>query len=241
MNTNWKTSLTLLAVLVTLFAVFIFSAGDGLASSISAIQERLRDLQVKVIKEKLKLLQGKVLDLGKEKPKDERPPAEPQPPTIEELSRSLEAQVKALEDVIRALKPRAVVEETARLEKRIAEINQELRTAGGSRLLELQEELKIVLKDYENLQKNVREALEESIKEKQVGLIREQIRVVKTKIQDLMLAPKKVSVPPPVSPDESAQKAQIELIQEQIRAVQLKVIKEQIKVIQERIKGFKPQ
>src|SRR3989344_7411346 len=116
----------ILAVLVLLFFV---STSSGLAS-VSSIQENLREIQLKLIKEKIKLIQENILDLGKKRPEELAAPLPPAPasvPTREELAASLKTQVAALEGVIASLRPRALEENVARIEKRIAAINGEFR------------------------------------------------------------------------------------------------------------------
>ena len=211
------------------------SLATGLAS-VSSIQEQLKSVQIKLIGEQIKLLQEKILGVGKEKPEPVKVGTEPVK-SKEELSKSLEEQIKKLEEVVRVLRPKAMDEEVLRLEKKITEISLAIGAAEGDKLVELQKEFSKEVANYNKLNLEVRNALDENIKAKQADALREQIRSLQDKIKLLpaKLVPAVSSGQVPVIEDES-KKASLKTLQEQINAVKVKLLAEQIKAVQEKIK-----
>lgn len=222
-------------ILAFLLLLFFVSTSSGLAN-LSAVQEQLRAAQLKLIKEKIKLLQEQVLKVGQPKEKPVKPAEEPVQ-NREELARRLETQIKALEQVVASLKPKAVEEETARIEKRIAEINIEIKTASGEKLLVLQEELQKLLIDYSKLQESIQRSLEEQIKERQIILLREQIRIAQEKLKSTPAPEAKPDVPVKKAPTEDQSK--FKTLQEEIEKVRLRLIQAQAKAVQEKINQLK--
>jgi len=187
-------------------------------------QEKLREIQLKLIGEKIKLLQKQVTDVGKEKPAE---PAKEPELSKEELSARLENQIKGLEAVIKDLKPRVIEEETARIEKETALINVELKTATGERLVELQEKLSQLLVDYSKVQDQVKTALEESIREKQAFVLQEKLKVLRAQVNAVP-----TGTPAPVPVKEPAAKKNFEQIQAELEKAKLKLLQTQAKEIQ---------
>ena len=226
-------------ILAVLILVFFVSTSSGLAS-VSSIQEKLREIQLKLIKEKIKLIQESIFDVNKKRIEELAlpPVSSPEPAlTREGLEMSLKTQIEALESVVASLKPRALVENVARVEKRIGEIGAEVRTATGERLKELQQEMQGLAGEHADIQQQVRNILADSIKEKQAFILREQIRLLEEKIRTL---PRPVPVPPrPNVPIQD--KVKLDLIQAQIEQLRLKLLRAQIKVIQEKIGVLKNQ
>ena len=224
-----------------LMLLFFVSTSAGFAN-VSGIQEQLRGIQLKLIREKIKLLQEGIIKAGQEQVAEREKKSEalmPVPlvkdePNREELSRILEAQVRTLQGVVATLRPRAIEEETARIEKRIGEIKEAVKTATGAKLRNLQEELNSLFNEYEALQTQVRESLAESITYRQALVIGEQIRTIQSKIQVLPreivkpVAKAEAAPPPAVNPAVKAVEAEVEKLR-------LKVLQPQIKVIQEKI------
>jgi len=226
-----------LSLVVSLILLTFFVGTSSGFASLSAIQEKLREIQVKLIGEKIKLLQEQIIRAGQKKLQEISPPPPPAVPEAvsrEELSRNLEEQIKTLGNVIASLKPKAVEEETARLEKRIGEIRLEIESATGKRLFELQDELGQVLSDYNILQLQVTQSLEESLKQKQVTIIQEQIRLLQEKVRIL---PQPVAVVPKNGALREQQK--LKELQEQVEKARLKLLQAQIKVIKEKIEKIK--
>ena len=217
-------------VVASLFLLFFIATSSGFAN-VSAVQEKLREVQLKLIGEKIKLLQKQVSDVGREKPAE--PVPEPQL-SKEELAGRLENQIKGLEALIKDLKPRIIEEETARLEKEIARIYLETRTATGERLLELQKELSAVLADYSKLQEQVKTAVQESIRQRQALILQEQLKVLKAKVGAIP-----TGTPAPVPVAEPAAKKNFEAIQAEIEKVKLKLLQTQAKEIQASIDKLK--
>lgn len=224
-----------------LMLLFFVSTSAGFAN-VSGIQEQLRSIQLKLIREKLKLLQESIIQVGQQRVseretlKQQSLPATltKEQPNREELSRALEAQVKTLQGVIAALRPRAIEEETARIEGRINEIKQALKTAAGVKLRDLEEELNTLFAEYQALQEQVRQSLAESITYRQALVIGEQVRAIQAKVQVLpreIVKPvpqAKAAAPPAINPAVKAVEAEVEKLR-------LKVLQTQIKVIQEKI------
>lgn len=214
-------------MIVALFLLgFFVSTSNGFAS-ISAVQEKLRETQLKLIGERIKQIQGQIFEVGREKSAE--PVPEPQL-SKEELAARLENQIKALEELTKQLKPRIIEEETARLEKEVSRINSEIRTASGEGLAELQKEFSQVLADYGKLQQQVKQSLEDSLRQRQAGLLREQLRVLQAKVEAI---PRGTPAPVPVA--EPVAKKNIEQIQTELEKVKLKLLQTQAKAIQETI------
>ena len=113
---NNRTSL-LFALLLLLFLV---STSAGFAN-VSSIQDQLRGLQLKIIGEKLKLIQDGILGIAPTPPEVAVvPPPVVQEMTPEQLAVTLQKQVLVLEGIIGALKPQAMAQEAARIEQQIA-------------------------------------------------------------------------------------------------------------------------
>lgn len=217
-----------------LLLAFFVSTSAGFAN-LSSIQEKLRETQLKLIKAKIQFLQDQISNIAQ--PKKEAPPA-PVPEramTRKEIKQSLEDQIKALEQVVASLKPRVLEEETARLEKRIAQINAELQTATGSRVLALQEELGVVITDYNALQLLVMDELNDSIKARQVSVLQEQIKVLREKINLLPKQTPVASAAAGVEPEPSG----INALKGEIEKVKLRLLQAQVKAIQEKINQIK--
>lgn len=213
-----------------LLLLFFVSTSAGLAD-VSAIQDKLRSLQLKIISEKLKLIQEGVLGLHTAAPVPRLPaaPATPPEPTREELSRILEEQIKILQSVVASLKPKAIGEEATRIEQEIARIVEELKTASGDQLIALQDQLNKLVAAHDALIQQVRQALEDSLKYKQALIISEQIRILQEKINTL---PRPSTAPNPLVQE---QNTTLMNIQDSIQKLQLKVLQAQVKVIQEKV------
>ena len=229
-------------IIFALLALLFFVSTSAGFANVSGIQEQLRSIQLKLIREKLKLLQESIIKVGQQQVQErEVAKARPLPlaltksePDGKELARILEAQVKTLQGVIATLRPRAIEEETARIEKRINEIKDALKTAAGTKLRDLQDELNGLLGEYEALQEQVRQSLAESITYRQALVIGEQIRTVQAKVQVLPreivkpVAKAEAAPPPAINPAVKAVEAEVEKLR-------LKVLQAQIRAIQEKI------
>lgn len=229
-------------LIISLFLLLFFVATSAGFASISSVQEQLRDVQLKLVKEKIKAIQQQILQMGK--PKSEVAPiSTASTMTVGELAKSLEAQINALETVVVSLKPRVLDEETARIEQKIAGINQELRTATGDRLLELQGEMQKAAADYEKLQGAVRQALEDSIKSRQAVVLREQIRDLQGKLVVLQAQEfGRLSISPTASGAPAVYPTvttPTQVIQAELEKAKLKLIQAQVKAIQEKILQMK--
>lgn len=236
-------------VVALLLLFFLVSTSAGFAA-ISGVQDQLRAIQLKLIQEKIKVLQQGIIDAGKQQVKErevavaERRASavalaekEKNTPSRVELSAALERQIQTLQGVIGSLRPRAIEEETARIEKRIAEITAAVKTATGTALQDLQTELNDLLKEYNDLQEEVRKSLAESITYRQALVIGEQIRAVQAKVQVL---PKAQAAEATVKKSETSTEATtVKAIEAQVEALRLKVIQAQIKAIQEKINAIK--
>jgi len=219
-----------------LLLFFLVSTSNGFAS-VSAVQEKLREIQLKLISEKIKLIQGNIVDLGKKR--SEQIPA-PIPVkaapvlTREELAASLKEQIVALEQVVVSLRPKVIEEGVTRIEKRIAEINEELKTADTARVRELQVELTVLAVEYSKIQQQISATINDAIKERQATILREQIRLLEEKVRTL---------PRPVSPSvvSAGRKESLSAIQDQIEKIRLKILQAQMKSIQEKIQALRNQ
>lgn len=241
MNINNK------ALIVAFLLLFFFVATSSGFASISSVQEQLRLVQLKLIKEKIKLIQEQILGVGK--PKSEPAPVSISAPaaatmTVAELTKSLEVQINALESVVSSLKPKVLDEETARIERKIAAISKELQTATGDKLLALQNELQKATADYENLQQAVRQALEDSIKDRQAIVLREQIRGLQQKLTVLQVQDVgRVSLVVPAAPNAPALSRAVttpaQVIQTELEKAKLRLIQAQVKAIQEKIQQMR--
>lgn len=229
-------------LVIALLLLFFFVATSASFADLTTVQGQLRDLQLKLIKEKIKSIQEKIYEIGRPKPETTSTLAA-KTLTVGELSQSLEAQINALESVVQSLKPRVLDEETVRIEQKIAVINQELPSATGVRLLELQDELQKAAVDYEKLQLAVRQALEDSIKNRQAIVLREQIRAVQEKLIVLRAQEFGRAAVPPGAPSAPASSLTVttptQVIQAELEKAKLKLIQVQIRAIQEKIQQMK--
>lgn len=221
-------------VFSALLLLFLLSTSENFAS-VSSTQEKLRAVQLDLIKKQIQLIEAKALQASKDR-EAERDAAEKAAaavdPTLsrEEVARGLQDQIYDLQLVIRGLKPRSIEEETARIEAEIHAINSEVSTASGQRLLTLQRELQEALVDYEKLQADVRDSLEEELRQKQASVLRVQVRELQEKIARVPRpAPKKETSATPSTRD------QIATIQEQLKAAQVRLVQEQMSVVQAKI------
>lgn len=226
-------------ILVAVLLLGLFLGTSSGFASLSIIQDQLRSIQLKLIHERLKLIQEKVLEV---KTVSDQPvvvsPIPEKEPNAEELSKALQGQIKVLEDIVKNLKPKALEEETLRLEKQVVEINEELRSASGNRLQELQSELAVVLRDYELLQGEVRASVEAAIKSRQAAVLREHIQTVQQKLNLVQIQKKAADglpAPKPVPEDRST----VTYLQESIEKVKLKLLQAQIRAIQDKILQLK--
>lgn len=221
-------------VIALLLLFFLLSTSAGFAN-ISAIQEQLRTIQLKLIKERLKLIQEQVLKVNVPPPVAPSPAVEPVQ-SAEELMKNLERQKTLLEQAVASLRPKAITDETNRIEKRLMEINEELKEATGTRLVELQKELTVLIGDQEKLQREVRELLEESLKAHQAALLKDQITRLEEKIR---LLPRPVVKAPEAAVAETPQSVQLKVIREQIEKAQLKLLQLQVKAITEKVQTIR--
>ena len=216
-----------LALVVSfLLLLFFVSTSSGMAD-VSAIQDQLRGLQLKLVGQKIKQFQDQILQLGKPKP-DAAAYQQAPAPSPEEMSVRLQNEITALESLVASLQPRALEERTAELENRISSINQQIQSATGPALLQLQKDLAAALADYNTLQQQVQSALEASLKEQQAAALRAQIQLLQQKI---LLLPRPVPSPVP----------QFSVLQDQIQKAQLKLIQAQATAIREKINQLKAQ
>lgn len=230
-------------IVVALLALFFLVSTSAGFANISGVQDSLRSIQLKLIQEKIKLLQQGIIDAGKQQVKEREADTvkrsamsaliKPEPSRAE-LAGALDRQIATLQGVVRSLRPRAIEEETARIEKRIGEITESVRAATGIKLQNLQDEINGLLKEYSALQDDVRAALAESITYRQALVIQEQIRAVQAKVQILpaaQAAEKKSANPATVTTGDATVKG----IEEQVEKLRLRIIQAQIKAIQEKI------
>lgn len=215
-----------------LLLIFFVSTSAGFAS-VSAVQDQLRALQLKLIGQKIKQLQESVLSVGKEKPATEKPLAEP---TVEELQSRIQTQIGALESLVASLRPREIEERTVMLEARIDAISLEIQSASGLRLTELQSDLDNALADYAALRQDVRSALDASLKEQQIAVLRQQIRIMQEKVLLLPRSAPQATAPPQSSPSSSLQYS---VLQDELQRAKLKLIQAQSAAIQEKINQLK--
>ncbi len=213
-------------VISFLLLLFFVSTSSGMAD-VSAIQDQLRALQLKLVGQKVKQFQDQILQLGKSKPGAAVSSSAPAP-SPEEMSVRLQNEITALESLVGSLQPRALEERTEELENRINGINQQIKSASGSALLQLQDDLSVALADYNQLQEQVQSALEASLKERQAAALRAQIQLLQQKI---LLLPRPVPQPTP----------QFSVLQDQIQKAQLKLIQAQAAAIREKINQLKAQ
>ncbi|MEK7098897.1 MAG: hypothetical protein AAB916_00060 [Patescibacteria group bacterium] len=228
-------------IVVALLLLFVLVSTSAGFASISGIQDTLRSVQLKLIREKLKVLQQGIVDAGKQQIQ-ERADAERKragdslltktQPSRQELEAALERQIATLQGVVNSLRPRAIDEETIRIEKRIGEIKEKVKTASGTALQNLQDELNGLLREYDALQNDVRAALAESITYRQALVIQEQIRAVQAKVQVL---PTAQAAEKPLVKSSAAVDATVKGIEDQVEKLRLKIIQAQIKAIQEKI------
>ena len=224
-------NLNRLALLLSLLVlIFFVSTSSGLAD-ISSAQEQLRALQLKLVGQKIKQLQDAVLGVSKPKPEKASISSSAPAPTPEEMQSRIQTQISALELLVASLQPRAIEERTSLLEARISAINQEIRSATGARLQELQADLQSALADYDALRQDVRAALDVSLKEQQAAALRQQIRALQEKV---LLIPR-VSPPPAPAPPTN----QYPVLESQLQQAKLKLIQAQSNAIQEKIDQLK--
>lgn len=219
------------ALLVSLVALlFLVSTSVGFAN-VSAVQDQLRALQLKLIGQKIKQLQESILLVGKEKPAVQ---ASAPAPTAEELQSRIQTQIAALESLVASLRPREIEERTAMLEARIDAISAEIQSATGSRLAELQSDWESALADYAALRRDVRSALDASLKEQQIAALRQQIRIMQEKV---LLLPRVAPQTPALS--SSPPVSQYSVLQAELEKAKLKLIQAQSNAIQEKINQLK--
>lgn len=224
---NLNRSALLVSVLALLFLV---STSAGFAS-VSAVQDQLRALQLKVIGQKIKQLEENILAAGKPKPAAKEQSTEP---TTEELQSRIQTQISALESLVSSLQPRVIDERTAALEARIDAIAREIQFAAGPRLAQLQADLESALADYSLLRQDVRAALDASLKEQQIAALRQQIRALQEKV---LLLPR-VAPPPSQAPAAQSQ-SQYPALQNELQKAKLKLIQAQSDAIQQKIDQLK--
>ncbi|MFY9463108.1 MAG: hypothetical protein WAP52_02900 [Candidatus Sungiibacteriota bacterium] len=214
-----------------LLLLFFVSTSAGFAD-LSAIQNQIQVIQLKVIGEKLKAIQQGILGIDAGPPPVVVAVISPKvpEPTREALSRTLEQQIQVLQGVVARLQPQATAEEAARIEKRIAEIGNEVETASGDKLLALKNELDGLIAERDILEQQIRTALGDSIKYKQVQVIGEQIAVLREKVAVL---PRQSTAP---SSTMAKQNATVIELQDNIQKLQLRVLQAQVKAIQEKVK-----
>lgn len=221
-------------ILAVLVLAFFLGTSSGFAS-VSAIQDQLRVIQLKLIKERLKLIQEQTLKLKVEQPPAPASKPEPtQPP--EEMLKTLEQQKRLLEQVVASLRPKAIEDETNRIDKRLKDIRTELDTATDVRLSELQKELATLLVDQARVERQTRDLLEESLKARQAVLLRDQVLRLQEKIQ---LLPRPVAKPVVETKVETPTDVKLKIIKEQIEKAQLKLLQTQIKAVTEKIQQIK--
>ncbi|MBI2053511.1 MAG: hypothetical protein HYT41_02075 [Candidatus Sungbacteria bacterium] len=227
---NNRTSL-LFALLLLLFLV---STSAGFAN-VSSIQDQLRGLQLKIIGEKLKLIQEGILGITPT-PVEVAvvPPPAVQEMTPEQLADTLQKQIRVLEGIIGALKPQAMAQEAARIEQQIAEVQKQVADATGDELSALQERLSQLTEDQIVLEQSVRKSLEDSLKYNQALLIRDQIKALQEKVDTLPRTPTGAAAPVPPGPSQS----QLEQVQDSIDSLRLKIVQAQIQAIREKVAGL---
>lgn len=223
-------------VIATLFLLFLVSTSSQFAS-ISSVQEQLREaqlkLQLKIIGEKILTLQGEVLKVGKEEVVAVSPL--PEAASREELEAGLENQIKMLETVVASLRPKAREEEIARIEQRVQEISQEVRTTNDEEALQgLQAELEELVASQAALQAEVGNSLAEELKRQQALLLQAKVRELQVKLQTTSRAPS-VSQAAQSSGAKGFDPATLRLVQDEIEKVQLRLLQTKAKVIQEQI------
>ncbi|QQG45484.1 MAG: hypothetical protein HYW89_00905 [Candidatus Sungiibacteriota bacterium] len=221
-------------ILAVLLLAFFLGTSSGFAS-VSAIQDQLRVIQLKLIKERLKLIQEQTLKLKVEQPPAPAPKPAPTPPP-EEMLKTLEQQKKLLEQAVASLRPKAIEDEANRIDKRLKEMRTELDTAGGGRLQELQKELVLLLEDQARVEAQTRELLEESLKARQAVLLREQVLRLEERIR---LLPRPVAKPKVEAAVQTPTDVQLKVIKEQIEKAQLKLLQTQIKAVTDKIQQLK--
>ena len=221
---------TRLHLVLAFLLLFFFVATSAGFANVSGVQEQLRDLQLKLVKERLKQVQEQILQVSKKKSEEEPPVSR------EELKKRVENRINALDAVVRELKPRAIQEETARLEARIAAINQELPLAEGERLIQLKNELAQILKEYAAIQEEIKKSLQESLEQKQALLLQQQARILQEKI---LLTPQVKPVIPVAPQALTKDHAKVKALQEDIEKVQLRLLQEQSRALQRKIDELK--
>lgn len=226
-------------VIAALFLLFLVSTSAQFAS-ISSVQEQLREaqlkLQLKIIGEKVLTLQGEVLKVGKE----EIVAVSPLPEAVsrEELEAGLENQIKMLETVVASLRPKAREEEIARIEQRVQEISQEVRTTNDEEALQgLQAELEELVASQAVLQAEVGDSLAEELKRQQALLLQAKVRELQARIQNMPKEPS-VSQAAQSSGAKKPDPATLRLVQDEIEKVQIRLLQTKAKAIQEQINSI---
>ena len=220
------------ALLFSLLLLIFFVSTSASFANVSAVQDKLRALQLKLVGEKIKQLQEAILKVGQSKlPAEEEESAKP---TVEELQSRIQTQIGALESLIASLNPRVIEERAVLLEARINAINQEILGATGPRLSQLQSDLESALADYAVLRQDVRSALDASLKEQQIAALRQQIRIVQEKV---LLLPRSVAQPYAAPAPSSSSRYQV--LQDELQKAKLKLIRAQSDAIQEKINQLK--
>ena len=137
-------------IVVALLLLFVLVSTSAGFANISGIQDTLRSVQLKLIQEKIKLLQKGIIDAGKQQIQEREDREKKQAgallqmkaePSRQELETALERQIATLQGVVNSLRPRAIDEETSRIEKRIGEIKEKVKTESVTALQNLQDEL----------------------------------------------------------------------------------------------------
>lgn len=227
---NNRTSL-LFALLLLLFFV---STSSGFAN-VSSIQDQLRGLQLKIIGEKLKLIQESILGIPSAPPKAEVVlPQATKEMTQAELADTLQKQIQVLDGVISSLKPRAMAEEADRIEAEIAEVQKAVGGATGEDLVALQDRLSVLTDAQAALERDVRKSLEDSLKYNQALLIRDQIKTLQEKVDTLPRVPTGSAAPAPSGPSQT----QLDQVQDSIDKLRLKILQTQIQAIREKVAGL---
>ena len=221
--------------MISLLVLLFFVSTSGGFADISSVQEQLREIQLKLVRERAKLIQQEILNVSKQLAKT--PPVSEAAPVAmsrEALAKDIEMQIAALENTVVSLRPRAVEEEAARIENRMREISAAIPKARGVDLLGLRAELQKLADEYEILQRTVQERLEESLRAQQVLLLRQQFLILKEKVETLpRAAPPSV---PAVSAGAVAPSGGFKTLDEQVQQLQLKVLQTQTKLLKEKLK-----
>ncbi|MBI3631186.1 MAG: hypothetical protein HY221_02515 [Candidatus Sungbacteria bacterium] len=214
-------NLNRIAVLSALLGLFFFVSTSAGLADISAVQGQLRALQLKLVGQKILLLQNAISEASHQQ--QQTLSVREENVTPEEMSRRIQNQISALESLVASLKPKILDEKTAQLEARISAIDAQIQVATGPRLAELQNELAAAVEEYNGLTQEVRGALEASLKERQVVALEEQLKLLQERV---ILLPRPTK---PAPPDYS-------VLQDQVEKAQLKLLQAKMQAIQEKIR-----